>query len=112
MCVLSLLFHRSRSVHRTCAGAEKSQAPNLFDVLDKRGKYGLVHNIGLGGAAFVSLLRRPEFFEAGGEDGRTRYGFPCVMLSKLSRVLIRDRTSASGSGTTMHRNASQSRRWS
>jgi hypothetical protein len=49
------------------------QAPGLFDIPDKRGKYGLVHNIGLGGAAVVTLLRRPEFFEAGGEDGRSRY---------------------------------------
>ncbi|KAI9566999.1 thiolase-like protein [Boletus coccyginus] len=56
-------------------GAGKSQAPNLFDIPDKRGKYGLVHNLGLGGAVVVSLLRRPEFFEAGGEDGRTRLGY-------------------------------------
>lgn len=48
------------------------QAPNLFED-GARGKYGLVHNIGLGGAAVVSLLRRPEFFKAGGDDGRTRY---------------------------------------
>jgi sterol carrier protein 2 len=48
------------------------QAPGLFDVKDKRGKYGLVHNIGLGGAVVVSLLRRPEFYKAGGVDGRAR----------------------------------------
>ncbi|KAG6812040.1 hypothetical protein H0H87_009812, partial [Tephrocybe sp. NHM501043] len=47
------------------------QAPNLFDTPDKRGKFGLVHNIGLGGAVVVSLLRRPEFFKPGGVDGRT-----------------------------------------
>ena len=58
-----------------CTGAGKSQVPNLFNTPDKRGKYGLVHNVGLGGAAVVGLLRRPEFFEAGGEDGRTRYAF-------------------------------------
>ena len=48
------------------------QAPSLFDHPDKRGKYGLVHNIGLGGAAVVSLLRRPEFYQEGGKDGRDR----------------------------------------
>jgi sterol carrier protein 2 len=65
------------------------QAPGLFDVADSRGKYGLVHNVrpahrfprslqverhqvGLGGAVVVSLLRRPEFYKAG-EDGRKRY---------------------------------------
>ena len=48
------------------------QAPGLFDFPDKRGKYGMVHNIGLGGAAVVSLLRRPEFFQEGGVDGRNR----------------------------------------
>jgi len=51
------------------------QAPGLFDHADPRGKYGLVHNIGLGGAAVVSLLRRPEFWKDGGEDGRTRLGY-------------------------------------
>ncbi|KAJ7178586.1 sterol carrier protein 2 [Mycena crocata] len=51
------------------------QAPGLFDVADPRGKYGLVHNVGLGGAVIVSLLRRPEFFKPGGADGRTRLGY-------------------------------------
>lgn len=32
--------------------------PRLFDIPDK---FGLVHNIGLGGAVVVPLLRRPEF---------------------------------------------------
>ncbi|GBE78493.1 thiolase-like protein [Sparassis latifolia] len=51
------------------------QAPGLFDTADKRGKYGMVHNIGLGGAVVCSLLRRPEFFKAGGKDGRDRLGY-------------------------------------
>lgn len=48
------------------------QASGLFDISDKRGKFGLVHNIGLGGAVVCSLLRRPEFYNAGGTDGRDR----------------------------------------
>ena len=48
------------------------QAPGLFDLPDARGKYGLVHNIGLGGAVVISLLRRPEFYYADGPDGRDR----------------------------------------
>lgn len=51
------------------------QASRLFDHRDAQGKYGLVHNIGLGGAVVVSLLRRPEFYREGGPDGRDRY-FP------------------------------------
>jgi sterol carrier protein 2 len=51
------------------------QAPGLFDVPNARGKYGLVHNIGLGGAVVVSLLRRPEFYHAEGPDGRDRLGY-------------------------------------
>lgn len=62
-------------------GCGKSQAPNLFDTADKRGKYGLVHNLGLGGAAVISLLRRPEFFEPSGEDGRTRYAFQDLFIT-------------------------------
>ncbi|KAM6497855.1 sterol carrier protein 2 [Amanita muscaria] len=51
------------------------QVSGLFDTPDKRGKYGLVHNLGLGGAVVVSLLRRPEFYKEGGVDGRTRVGY-------------------------------------
>ncbi|KAG1893252.1 uncharacterized protein F5891DRAFT_1207723, partial [Suillus fuscotomentosus] len=51
------------------------QAPGLFDIPDKRGKFGLVHNIGIGGAVVVSLLRRPEFYKAGGIDGQARLGY-------------------------------------
>ncbi|TRM60699.1 thiolase-like protein [Schizophyllum amplum] len=56
------------------------QAPGLFEGADPRGKYGLVHNIGLGGAVVVSLLRRPEFYKEGakgkdGMDGRGRLGY-------------------------------------
>jgi len=51
------------------------QVSGLFDHKDARGKYGLVHNIGLGGAAVISLLRRPEFYCPGGLDGRDRLGY-------------------------------------
>jgi len=51
------------------------QAPGLFDIPDKRGKLGMVHNIGLGGAVVVTLLRRPEFWKEGGKDGRDRVGY-------------------------------------
>ncbi|OBZ79769.1 Non-specific lipid-transfer protein [Grifola frondosa] len=51
------------------------QAPGLLDGPDRRGKYGLVHNIGLGGAVVCSLLRRPEFYKGGGQDGRDRLGY-------------------------------------
>ncbi|KAI5823323.1 thiolase-like protein [Schizophyllum commune Tattone D] len=53
------------------------QVPGLFNTKDPRGKYGLVHNIGLGGAVVVTLLRRPEFYEDGKktEDGRDRLAY-------------------------------------
>ncbi|KAF9014893.1 thiolase-like protein [Cyathus striatus] len=51
------------------------QVLGLFNTLDERGKFGLVHNVGLGGAVVVSLLRRPEFYKPGGADGRTRLGY-------------------------------------
>ncbi|KAI9510618.1 thiolase-like protein [Russula earlei] len=51
------------------------QASELFDHKGGRGKYGLVHNIGLGGAAVISLLQRPEFYRASGLDGRDRLGY-------------------------------------
>ncbi|CAL1696638.1 unnamed protein product [Somion occarium] len=68
------------------------QAPGLFDLPDKRGKYGLIHNIGLGGAVVCSLLRRPEFYKPGGKDGRDRLGYnhahECrpVTLSDVDKV--------------------------
>ncbi|KAK0198152.1 sterol carrier protein 2 [Armillaria mellea] len=58
------------------------QAPGLFDTADKRGKYGLVHNLGLGGAVVISLLRRPEFYREGGPDGRTRLGYNHAHICK------------------------------
>ena len=51
------------------------QATGLFNGRDARGKYGLVHNIGLGGAVVISLLRRPEFYRVSGPDGQDRYFF-------------------------------------
>jgi len=51
------------------------QVSGLFDVPDKRGKFGLVHNIGIGGAVVVSLLRRPEFYRESGQDGKQRLGY-------------------------------------
>ena len=48
------------------------QAPGLFDIPDKQGKFGLVHSAGIGGAVVISLLRRPEFYKAGGINGQTR----------------------------------------
>jgi hypothetical protein len=88
-----------------CTGSSETQVPNLFNIPDKRGKYGLVHNLGLGGAVVVSLLRRPEFFEAGGEDGRTRCAFlELTLCAGLYRTL--------GSGIIMDRSAGQSQMWS
>ncbi|KAG7450817.1 thiolase-like protein [Guyanagaster necrorhizus] len=58
------------------------QALGLFDTADKRGKYGLVHNLGLGGAVVISLLRRPEFYKEGGPDGRSRLGYNHAHICK------------------------------
>lgn len=63
-----------------CVGSGPMQVPGLFDMADKRGKYGLVHNVGLGGAVVVTILRRPEFYKPGGLDGRARFVY---LLHKL-----------------------------
>ena len=47
-------------------GAGPMQVPGVTD------KLGLVHNIGLGGAVVCSLLRRPQFYKPGGENGVDR----------------------------------------
>lgn len=77
------------------------QAPGLFDIADKRGKYGLVHNIGLGGAAVVSLLRRPDFYQAGvGQDGRDRLGYNhahmCRPVTRQDVDKVKSRRHSSG----------------
>ena len=77
------------------------QAPGLFDVPDKQGKFGLVHNVGLGGAVVVSLLRRPEFYKPGGADGRTRQVLSFLILHTTEEFL-------SGSATITHTNIVQS----
>ena len=64
------------------------QAPGLFDTPDKRGKYGLVHNIGLGGAVVCSLLRRPEFYAKGGDDGRARCVSPASSKGTLTHICV------------------------
>ncbi|KAF8257791.1 hypothetical protein EI94DRAFT_1774353 [Lactarius quietus] len=60
--------------HNT-AGPGPMQAPGLLDIPDARGKYDLVHNIGLGGAVVINLLRLPEFYHDDGLDGRDRLGY-------------------------------------
>ncbi|KAL1745882.1 thiolase-like protein [Schizophyllum fasciatum] len=78
------------------------QVPGLFDVQDPRGKYGLVHNIGLGGAVVVTLLRRPDFWAVGGEDGRDRltYNHAHVVrpVTRADVERVRARTRGQGSG--------------
>ena len=79
------------------------QAQGLFDVPDKRGKYGLVQNIGLGGAVVCSLLRRPEFYKPGGHDGRDRCVFakgsePYFYSRSQARLQSRLRMSVCHSG--------------
>ena len=69
----------------TSVGAGPMQAHGLFDIPDKRGKFGLVHNIGLGGAVVCSLLRRPEFYKEGGEDGRKRCGRSFSIAADIRR---------------------------
>ncbi|GAA5851465.1 hypothetical protein JCM5353_002576 [Sporobolomyces roseus] len=45
--------------------------------MEKQGKtaYGLAHNLGLGGSCVITIFKRPDFFEAKGEDGRARLGY-------------------------------------
>ncbi|KAK4705856.1 hypothetical protein P7C70_g351, partial [Phenoliferia sp. Uapishka_3] len=54
------------------------QAPEaLPGVAEAKGKeaYGLAHNLGLGGACVVTVMKRPSFWKASGEDGRDRVGY-------------------------------------
>jgi len=49
---------------RNQAGA--LQVPNV--------KYAMTHNLGLGGSAFVSVLKRADFYEQG-DDPSKRFGY-------------------------------------
>ncbi|KAH8981528.1 hypothetical protein EDB92DRAFT_1897166 [Lactarius akahatsu] len=70
--VTLLVLRAWQCTSRSQVRAGPMQAPGLFDLADARGEYGLVHNIGLGGAVVVSLLRRPEVYHIDGPDGRDR----------------------------------------
>lgn len=50
----------------SCEGSGPMQVPGATE------KFGLVHNIGLGGAVVCSLLRRPQFYKPGGKNGIDR----------------------------------------
>jgi len=50
----------------SCEGAGPMQVPGATE------EFGLVHNIGLGGAVVCSLLRRPQFYKPDGESGINR----------------------------------------
>ncbi|KAF9511820.1 hypothetical protein BS47DRAFT_1330736 [Hydnum rufescens UP504] len=77
--------------------AGQMQSPNLMDHPDPRGKLGLVHNLGLGGAAVVSLMKRPEFWDGDNkrEDGRNRVGYnhgqECRPITMEDIVKVRSR---------------------
>ncbi|KAF8257328.1 hypothetical protein EI94DRAFT_1709229, partial [Lactarius quietus] len=64
-----LTSHFVSATTKLTAGPGPMQAPGLLDIPDARGKYGLVHNIGLGGAVVINLLRLPEFYHDDGLDG-------------------------------------------
>ena len=66
-------------------GAGPMQASGLFNTDDPRGKYGLIHNIGIGGAVVCTLLRRPEFYRSGEQDGRSRY--VAYVFRRLVRIM-------------------------
>jgi hypothetical protein len=87
-----VFYNTLNPLYPALAGAGPMQAPGLFDHPDARGKYGLVQNIGLGGAVVISLLRRPEFYRESGLDGRDRYfiiSFPLyIALDIVSLCMI------------------------
>jgi sterol carrier protein 2 len=58
--------------------------------------YALAHNLGLGGSCVVSVLRRPDFFRPGGEDGRARFGYnhgaECRATTEADEAKVRSRS--------------------
>lgn len=73
---LGMLFYLTEQL-RGWAGPMQDERVAPGSTLDKQGKtaYALAHNLGLGGSCVVTILKRPSFFKAGGEDGRARAGY-------------------------------------
>lgn len=74
------------------------QVPELVPPTGKKADkevYGMCHNLGLGGSCVVSILKRPEFYKAGGEDGRARMGYnhgcECKGLDEAHVKAVRSR---------------------
>lgn len=51
------------------------QRPDVVPGARAETSYAMAHNLGLGGACVVSILKRPDFYKKGGVDGRTRLGY-------------------------------------
>ncbi|GAA96269.1 uncharacterized protein L969DRAFT_43785 [Mixia osmundae IAM 14324] len=51
------------------------QVPEVVPGKSGREAYCLAHNLGLGGAAVVTILKRPASYKVGGKDGRDRMGY-------------------------------------
>lgn len=72
---LGMAFYLVNQLRGWAGPMQAEQAAPAYEKKSGKPAYALAHNLGLGGSCVVTVLKRPDFYREGGEDGRARLGY-------------------------------------